>query len=187
MKQLPFGFYFLFMISFCCCKENKKDTSTVDKISLQKLELDSSLWIKVPQSWDSVEKLKIPSYEYQYYKKLSSKVGESVEVKRLKFRNSNMDLQRLSEFFKNETVTTPSYRSIRLIKENSRSVNNIPTQSLIYSFLDNDKFKCLGRLFFINADSSRTIIEVKTCCSDTTTCYKRNERILNSVEINSRN
>lgn len=164
--------------------ENNVEENLID-YALKRFDLDSTLTIKIPNQWDSIGYLKFPSYEYKYYIELRPRtnLNERILVKRLRFNIPTVDLDELSHYYKNEMTTIPDYKNIHLQKDSLYLLKDKKAGDLLYSFLFKEKRIYESRTFLVNADSSITVIEIKTHDIDTSVSYKRILSILNSIEI----
>lgn len=178
----------MIIIFHCNCNGKKKDESKnleLPDFTEKKFDLDSSINIMIPNSWDSIGYLFVPSYEYKYYVNLRSKEKkEGILVERLKFKIPTLKLTELAELYKNEIMTNPSYKKVHLLKDDFPVIDTKNTGILFYSILDKNETVYLSRVFFINTDSSNTLIDVETRNSDTSISYKWNEYIIKSIRIN---
>jgi hypothetical protein len=188
MKQILSVLFFGMIVIFLCnCngakrKEESKNWALHD-FSVKKFDLDSSISIMIPNSWDSIGGLLSYSYEYKYYITLNSKEKGELLVQRLKFKNPLLQLSSLVEFYKHWVSSNPSYKNVRLLREDFPVIGSKKTGILFYSMLYKNEPVYLSKVFFINSDSSNTLIEVETRNSDTSISHKWNDHIVNSIRI----
>ena len=86
-------------------------------------------------------------------------------------------------YYKNLITTIPSYKEIHLLKQDSLKSGGNSIGRLLYRAIDNGQVLYEGRFFYINADSSNTIGEIRTTNLDSTTALKEITNVLNTISL----
>jgi hypothetical protein len=188
MKKLFWTSLFCFwgLVFFENCGESNKEKEIMpNKYKSKSFDLDSSLSLMIPADWDSTEYLKYPSYEYKYYLKVKPKNTSfiGIFVKRLKFKVPTLELKSLFDLLKLEITTDPAYTNCKILISDTTDINGKRLGTLLYYVTFKEKACYEGRFFFINADSSNTVGEIRTQKLDSTSALAEIKYMLHSIKI----
>ena len=175
----------LFFFSNCSTTVKKK--VSCENYEIMRFDLDSNLLFAIPKNWDSVDNHLFWSPEYKYYVDISDrKKTEGIEIKRLKFRDPELNLLNQATYLKNGVLTTSSYSPINLLQESTKEFKNQTIGILLFSLKRSGDTFYWARVYFINKDSSNTTIDIRTTDIDSAVSYKKINCILNSLKYESK-
>lgn len=187
ISRNTFGVIALFVFFGKCSDSRRSNTNksaNCTDLRMMAFDIDSSLIIGLPKTWDSLAKLHFYNQEDIYYQSFFSRESkEHAIIRRVKFKNAEVDYSKLINYYENNILTTGYYSSLKRIDLEERKIGNRAVGIIDYSGKYELKPCIIHNMFYVNPDSSRTEVDIMTCDQDSLQAINRMRCIVESVEV----